>query len=217
MLCYNLSNVETYSRVLDGLLVAGVSADIDPVFYGENVHKTTNSRPKKTQFEWAISKRMIDMNKPVLGINTGMQIINVVQGGTLCQNFAEERRDAYNHQQQAPLIFPHHEVIINKATKLCGYIGDFASNRATPLREDSTSIVIETNSYHRQVIKTLGERLKESAVSPDNVIESIESTELDFCVGVQWNAEFFVTAADRAIFSAFIAASSSNNCSRGAA
>jgi putative glutamine amidotransferase len=206
MLCYNLSNVVAYSDVLDGLLVTGISTDIDPFFYGEKIaHKATNPRPKKTQFEWAITKKMLDMNKPVLGINNGMQIINVVMGGTLCQTLSVEPQDAYNHQQQTPLIFPHHEVILDKNTNLYEYIGEACSNAGA---EDGApqSIILETNSYHRQAIKTLGARLRAGAISRDNVVESIESTELRFCVGVQWNAEFFVTAADRALFKAFIVA-----------
>ena len=45
-----------------------------------------------------------------------------------------------------------------------------------------------------------------NASAPDGVIEGIEAPGYRFCLGVQWHPEFEISAADRAIFAAFVAA-----------
>ena len=40
--------------------------------------------------------------------------------------------------------------------------------------------------------------------SSDGIIESIESTEHDWCIGVQWHPEFLITKADKLLISNFI-------------
>ena len=36
------------------------------------------------------------------------------------------------------------------------------------------------------------------------IIESIESTEHDWCIGVQWHPEFLITKADKLLIASFI-------------
>lgn len=210
MLCYNLSNVETYSNIIDGLLITGIGSDIDPTFYGEeHKHKATVSRPMKTQFEWAIAKKTIDLNKPILGINSGMQLLNVIQGGTLYQHITEDFEGAKIHIQQNPLITSYHEVSVNKSTKFFEYVKKFDKDYVDSVESDSENIFIKTNSYHRQAIKDLGENLRINAKADDGIIEGIEMIDKDFCVGVQWNPEFFINELDKYLFNSFIDIASS--------
>ena len=66
------------------------------------------------------------------------------------------------------------------------------------------------NSSHHQAIRTLGDNLRVSAVSPsDGVIEAVELDAADhFVVGVQWHPErtYAQSGFSRAIFSAFVQA-----------
>ncbi|MDR3285688.1 MAG: gamma-glutamyl-gamma-aminobutyrate hydrolase family protein [Holosporales bacterium] len=210
LLCYNLSNVDQYIKTIDGLLITGISSNIDPTFYGENSYGKINvSKPNKTQFEWAMIKKMIDANKPVLGINAGMHLINVICEGTLSQLFIEslEKIEIKDHQQ-LPLFKPCHEVKIEKNTKIFEFINKTDEFHEIPLKNDSKFLYTETNSYHSQVIKKLGKHLKINAISSsDRIIEGIESTKAKFCVGVQWNAEFLINGIDKALFKAFVSSS----------
>ena len=45
-----------------------------------------------------------------------------------------------------------------------------------------------------------------NAVAPDGVIEGIEAQDYRFSLGVQWHPEYAISAADPAIFDAFLAA-----------
>ncbi len=208
MLCYNASNIGKYIDVLDGILVAGSAFDIDPSLYGERErHKTTISRPMRTQFEWAIIKKMMDRDKAILGISGGMQLLNVIDGGTLYQHVPEGLPNALNHTQYKAMTYPHHDVEIFPESILYQEIFQYDEVFATSVSQPASGALrVPVNSYHHQGVKRLGRHFHVVAKTSDGLIEAIESTQLRFCVGVQWNAEFCLTPADWALFRAFIAA-----------
>ena len=43
-----------------------------------------------------------------------------------------------------------------------------------------------------------------SGIANDQIIESIESTDHDWCIGVQWHPEFLITKTDKLLVSDFI-------------
>ena len=53
-------------------------------------------------------------------------------------------------------------------------------------------------------IDQLGKNLVVSGKSIDGIIESIESTEHNWCIGVQWHPEFLITKADELLISNFV-------------
>ncbi|MDR1112349.1 MAG: gamma-glutamyl-gamma-aminobutyrate hydrolase family protein [Bacteroidales bacterium] len=206
LLCLNLSSVSHYAKLLDGIIIQGISFDMDPVFYGDPFkHKTTVTRPERAQFDMAIVKKMIDQNKPVLGINYGCQLINVVSGGTLYQHIPEEVPNAKNHTQRTLLIYQQHRTKILPGTNLYD-ISSAADTTYSKLKKDSKTgcLVFRTNSYHHQCIKEIGTDMRVFARAEDDVIEGIESTNHNFCIGTQWNAEFLSTPIDIAIFNSFV-------------
>lgn len=214
LLCYNLSNIAQYVRILDGLLIAGVAFDIDPVLYGEDFrHKTTVTRPSRTQFEWAMTQKMMDQNKPILGITGGMQLINVMLGGTLIQHILEEVPSAEIHTQNTLLVYPQHTVEIHEGTEFYKEICQFDSSYTDSIKNRHKNVLcIQTNSYHHQSIKKIGQNLRITAQTRDGIIEGIESTFFRFCKGVQWNAEFLMTPVDMALFKAFVNSSRDSLC-----
>ena len=60
------------------------------------------------------------------------------------------------------------------------------------------------NSAHHQSVKTVAKNVLINATAPDGIIEGIEFTELDFCLGVQWHPEFLIDDSDKRIFSSLI-------------
>ena len=65
---------------------------------------------------------------------------------------------------------------------------------------------LAVNSAHHQAAKDAPEGVVVDAWAPDGVIEGIEAPRFRFCLGVQWHPEFHISAGDRKIFEAFIAA-----------
>ena len=131
------------------------------------------------------------MRLPVLGICGGMQLLNVALGGTLIQHIPDEIPEALAHEQPNPRDEPGHEVALSADSLL-----------RSICRSDGLAV----NSAHHQAVKAVGAGLTVNAVAPDGVIEGIEAPGQRFCLGVQWHPEFAITPADRAIFSAFVAA-----------
>jgi putative glutamine amidotransferase len=62
------------------------------------------------------------------------------------------------------------------------------------------------NSAHHQAAKEVGADVVVNAVTSDGVIEGIESTVHEFCLGVQWHPEFTIDPGDEKIFQALVAA-----------
>ncbi len=63
---------------LDGLLISGGDFDIDPKYYGENIQSDKIQTIKdRTKFEFKILEKYFPLNRPILGICGGCQLLNV--------------------------------------------------------------------------------------------------------------------------------------------
>jgi putative glutamine amidotransferase len=205
---HNLSNINHYAQALDGVLLFCSAFDIDPIFYGaKKRHKTTITRINQTQFMWALAQKMLDKNKPVLGICGGMQLLNVLAGGSLFQHIPEDFPEALKHTQNTLLVYPCHKIEIYPGTRLYERVFYYDSLYTESVKDLQTgSLIIQTNSFHHQAVKDLGAHMVVTARTQDGIIEGIESTQYRFCVGVQWNAEFLNTPLDLALFHGFVKA-----------
>ncbi len=184
--------IAAYADMLDGLVVTGGAFDIDPTLFGDNVrHESVVLKIDRTQFEWAITQAMLDLDKPVLGICGGQQLLTVMLGGTLIQHIEDEVQGNVLHEQPNPRDEPGHKVRILPGTLL---------HRLTGKDE------ITVNSAHHQAAKDVGAEALVNAIAPDGVIEGIESKTHRFCLGVQWHPEFVLGEADRALFAGLVRA-----------
>lgn len=109
-------------------------------------------------------KYIYDIDKPVLGICLGMQLMGTLFNGNLI--------DINNHKKK--LLYAH-SVIINKNSKLYNI---FKSSN------------IKVNSRHKSIIKNTS--LKISGISNDGCIEAIEDSNKKFFIGVQWHPESMI-------------------------
>lgn len=187
---HEVGSVAAYLDLLDGLIITGGNFDVPPAMYGDDsVHETVTTKPRRSAFEWAITQGAIARNMPILGICGGQQLLNVILGGTLIQHIPDAVADALAHEQPNPRHEAGHTVRIVEATQLAKIIG-------TP--------EIAVNSAHHQAVDKVAAGVIVNARAPDGVIEGIEYPAHPFCLGVQWHPEFEITAADTAIFTAFV-------------
>ena len=188
---YDFDAINQYVDLLDGLLITGKTS-VPPRLYGEEkVHKTTIINEQRTKFEWEITKAMLARNKPILGICGGMQLLNVILGGTLFQHIPDDIPNFLNHQKISEDKKSEHQVSIIPETLL----------------SQITKVSIRTaNSSHHQAINKIPPAIVINAIAPDGVIEGIECPKYKFCLGVQWHPEYRETSFDIKIIEALVKA-----------
>jgi putative glutamine amidotransferase len=193
-----------YER-LDGVFIAG-GIDVDPSTYGAPRHVLTGrSDTARDRVEMLFVRWALEDGKPVLGVCRGAQIINVVSGGTLYQDLADELPDADKHD-----YFPTEGFARDYLAHSIRFTNDSC------LRSIFGSADVLVNSMHHQAIREVGTGLRATAFAPDGVIEAVEGSEEAFVVGVQWHPEMLVDkdAATHRLFSRFIAAANEYRLSR---
>ncbi len=197
LLPYHLECVDEYVDILDGLLLTGGKFDVPPSFYGDgDIHETVILKPDRSDFEFALAREMHARHKPLLGICGGMQLMNVIFGGTLIQHIPNEIKECLLHEQPNPRHEAGHTIQIVPGSQLHRLVQ----------RE-----VAQVNSAHHQAIKTVADHFIVNATAPDGVIEGIEYTDPQyFLMGVQWHPEFVISDVDQAVFRNFIEASASH-------
>jgi putative glutamine amidotransferase len=159
-----LENAIFYAEMIDALLIPGGS-DINPSYYHEEMLPQVEPVSReRSVFEISLLRAVMKLNKPVLGICYGMQLINVAFGGTLYQDIGSQLSSDIDHSKG------NHRIAIQK-------------NRF--LREGEFSV----NSTHHQAVKKLGIGLAGFAFSSDKLIEALHARDYPFLVGVQWHPE----------------------------
>jgi putative glutamine amidotransferase len=161
--------------LLDGLMLAGGS-DIEPDVYGAPRHPLTVDTVRvRDDFEIALAGRALERDIPVLGICRGMQVLNVVRGGTLIQDLPERYGHSDHRRVTGSFEGSDHEVRLAA--------GSLAARAAGELRH-------ATKSHHHQGVDRVGEGLVVSGWTDlDDVPEAIEDPTRSFALGVQWHPE----------------------------
>lgn len=152
----------------DGLILCGGN-DTDPQYYGEEINGAVKIDYERDRTEMAIAKAYIEAGKPIMGICRGHQLLNIALGGNIIQHL-----DNYlEHQPQEEGQVIYHSTNAEEGSLAYKFWGK----------------EFETNSYHHQAIKDLGQGLKVTAFSDNGqVIEAIEHESLPI-IGVQWHPE----------------------------
>lgn len=196
-LTHQMELINEFTESLDGLLITGGGFDVDPALYGDiTIHPSVFLKPERTQFEYNLCKAFMDAKKPILGICGGMQLINVVCGGTLHQHVPDLAQSIPNLNDHSPATGAKtfaHNILLMKNTSLSSLV---------------TTSQVQVNSVHHQAVKDLGQELIITAISDDGIIEAIQHTNYPFLHGIQWHPEFLMHELDYNIFSSFIDAAS---------
>ena len=154
-----------------GLVLTG-GTDVDPALYGA-VRAPETDVPDRVRddFEAELLRTAMARDMPVLAICRGLQLFNVVRGGTLIQHLP----DTAKHRRKTGGS-PVHDVVVDGAM-----VEVFGSDR------------VAVNSRHHQAIEWMGEGMVVTARDPDDgMIEGFVVPGARFAMGVQWHPEDMV-------------------------
>src|SRR5690606_9251504 len=118
------NNINQIADMIDGLYLTGGN-DIDPTLFNEEPHpKLGRINPARDEYEIALTKKMIEKNKPILGVCRGSQILNIALGGTMYQDiYSQKEGDLLQHQQNAPTDHPSHYIHVAENSLLSRLVG----------------------------------------------------------------------------------------------
>ena len=173
---------------LDGIIFSG-GGDLNPLLFGEEPIKELHSiTPERDVQELLLARLAYDRQIPILGICRGIQMLNAALGGTLYQDIHTQMEGTrIKHSQDQDRRYPSHTVKIAEGSILARLFGHSALS--TP---SSNGLRIAVNSFHHQACKDPAPCLKVTAVSPDGVIEAVESNEFKSILAVQWHPEYIL-------------------------
>ena len=167
---------------LDGLLLPGGRANIEPHNYGGPPFPDDEFiDPRRDATVLPLVRACIDKGVPVFGICRGIQEMNVALGGSLHYRIHllpgkedhRMRRDLETTEERMAL---RHSISLTQGGLLEELVGESE---------------VMVNSLHGQGVDRPAEGLVIEAMSPDGVIEAVRlSGAKSFAVGVQWHAEW---------------------------
>jgi len=176
-------SLHRYAKLIDGLLLSG-GTDIEPIQYGEETLDGFEIEwpmtPARDVYESKLIHAVATLNKPILGICRGHQMLNVAFGGTLYQdlNVQLPREPKLRHFQASPWSAPSHKAQLLPDSQLAGIMG---------------ATTLSVNTLHHQAVKEPGDGIVISSRALDGVAESLERPQNRFIVGVQWHPELMAT------------------------
>jgi len=196
-------------RDLDGLVLTG-GGDLYPGLYRQLPHPQTESSDVwRDVWERYIALLAWILCIPTLGICRGMQLMNIVLGGTLYQDLQAEwpkdRPPLLLHRVRgrvSPFSWITHPVLLHPGASL---LAEAVRGKGELDRRYLDPVL----SMHHQAVETLAPGLILSASSPEGVIEGFEESSIArWWVGVQFHPEWMTHVSwSLGLFTALIGAS----------
>ena len=190
-------DIAALARLCDGFLFTG-GPDVHPSLYGEETLRFCGAvNPRRDTLEAGLLREVMRLDKPVLGICRGIQLINVALGGSLYQDIPAQMQGLpVAHNQQPPFAMPVHSVAVEPGTPLAAITGE-------------TRLMV--NSMHHQAIREIAPALRCAARSADGLAESVFLPGKPFFLAVQWHPEYLWRAyqVHQKIFQEFVDAAKS--------
>lgn len=160
-----IGEIESLLRRTDAVVFHG-GGDIDPRHYGQDATEDSlyGIVPEHDAMELAMVKSAIELDKPVLAICRGLQVLNVALGGTLVQDIGNE-----DHWMRFT------------AVEL-----DAGSRTAKAMGTESPG---RCHCVHHQALDRLGAGLRVVGRDSDGLIHAVELDGWRWIVGTQWHPE----------------------------
>ena len=167
------SNPADLVCALDGVILTG-GGDINPQRYSGEPHPQiywVNDGQDESEFK--IAQTALELKKPVLATCRGLQVINILMGGTLHPHFPDQYGDNVLHRTDNNQAVEH-SVNLDQASALARLLGE---------------VQFSVKSWHHQSIKDLADGFRAVGFAEDGVIEAIESDDYPDLIAVQWHPE----------------------------
>ncbi|WP_372348344.1 gamma-glutamyl-gamma-aminobutyrate hydrolase family protein [Streptomyces sp. KL116D] len=184
-----------------GFVVPG-GGDVDPTLYGADPQHPAlyDVNPAQDRLDTAVIRYALENRRPFLGICRGMQLLNIIRGGTLHPDLP---KTSVAHDPENGEGWAVHDVELSAGSAAARVFG-----------RDR----IPVSSGHHQAVDRVGDGLRVSARAEDGCVEAIEPCDFfeaaDFfegadsfegaepaqvgawTLGVQWHPEAFVPSAE---------------------
>lgn len=167
LMAYDIRSAKDYAELADGLFLTG-GYDIHVGWYGQiyqNMEEAANVCITRDDMEITLCRLFLEKKKPILAVGRGMELLNVVLGGTLCRDV--EQASYEKHTGGA-----FHPVYLKERCRLSEIL-------------ENTELV---NSWHHQSVDRLGSGLSAAAVTKGGVMEAVEHEDLPV-LGLAWHPE----------------------------
>jgi len=170
------ADVALAANLADGILLSGTAPGVE-------------ASPTRRTYEMSLIAHAIRLQKPVLGICYGMQLIGEYLEGTCIKHLSRHNNVTVEHLPKAIPDIVAHRIHIEPHSRL------------GKLLEENE--IVEVNSLHRHTLAEEG-RFRVVARAADGIIEAIEGETQGFCMGVQWHPEYRLNEFDKKIFRLFV-------------
>ncbi len=197
-----VADAEASARLapFDGLVLTG-GPDVDPTRYGQERHPSTYGvNPMVDGVEAALLRAALAMGLPTLAICRGLQVTNVVLGGTLHQ-----------HIEELGLACDHGRPTADAGSSLV------AVTPGSLLAQALGTTEVRSVCYHHQAVDQLGRDLVVTARAPDGTVEGMELPDTrGWFVAVQWHPELAAVddPVNQTLFDSFVAVCAAARVSR---
>ena len=159
----------------DGVILSG-GPDVNPVYYSKPQDSALcDIDDYRDSLEFAIIEQSLKLNKPLLAICRGLQILNVAKGGSLIADLPTQRQGDVIHQCELP--------------DTCYHDVKFTTSKMLPFTNNK---IYKVNTNHHQGIDMLSSDFRAIAYSDDSLIEAFEPANVsmyNFLLAVQWHPE----------------------------
>ncbi|MCA1691605.1 MAG: gamma-glutamyl-gamma-aminobutyrate hydrolase family protein [Acidimicrobiales bacterium] len=163
-----------------GLLVTG-GGDVQPSrYHAKPVAETRSVDPLRDAFDFRLLEAAMATNVPVLATCRGMQVLNVVLGGSLVQHVPAvtgQNHDRIDHWHEGV-----HVVKVEPDSHLAEALG---------------CTEVHVNSLHHQAVFEAAPGTRPVAWAEDDTIEAIELPGSPHVVAVQWHPELLEDAPEQ--------------------
>ena len=171
---YTITNTDSILALADGIILTG-GEDINPLQYNDTVNLAVcgEINYQRDTLERKLFDFAMENKTPLIGVCRGMQMMNVVSGGSLYGDIPTEIGTEVIHRNNGEV---NHKIVL---VDTCSLI--------FPLGTDT----IMVNSWHHQGLKIMPNRLRVIARSFDNLPEAVvmDKSQHPFMIAVQFHPE----------------------------
>ena len=179
----DLSVLEDMLERVDGLIFTG-GGDFDPVYQDQApVAELDSVSEQEDLFNLKLAVLALQRNIPTLAICRGMQLINLVLGGSLYQDIYLQhpnRSTLLKHNPGGEPVTPTHSVTLSPIAEQPSLLSSLLGHLGT---------TFEVNSIHHQAVERVARGATVTATAPDGVAEAMELMPHKPVLCVQWHPE----------------------------